>query len=131
MQTNQETESKPETEIKREASSDRAAPPCSPFSSAAEYWKEKYIQQNKDLKCEQMDPNGTIWDYAERIQKEMTEARRVLKHCRLFISERRGYRKSEEMERDAICADIAKILPQNDGAVRQSPRAGTPASEET
>ena len=27
-------------------------------------WKAKYIQQNKDLGCEQMDPNGTIWDHA-------------------------------------------------------------------
>lgn len=31
-------------------------------------WKEKYIQQNKDLRCEMMDPNGTIWDHAKKLQ---------------------------------------------------------------
>ena len=35
-------------------------------------WKAKYIQQNKDLGCEQMDPNGTIWDYAKKVQRELT-----------------------------------------------------------
>lgn len=35
-------------------------------------WKSKYIQQNKDLGCEMMDPNGTIWDYAKKLQRELT-----------------------------------------------------------
>ena len=35
-------------------------------------WKAKYIQQNKDLGCEMMDPNGTIWDYAKKVQSELT-----------------------------------------------------------
>jgi len=34
-------------------------------------WKAKYIQQNKDLGCEVMDPNGTIWDYAKKLQKDI------------------------------------------------------------
>ena len=38
-------------------------------------WKAKYIQQNKDLRCEQMDPNGTIWDHAKKLQDELDEAR--------------------------------------------------------
>jgi len=41
-------------------------------------WKAKYIQQNKDLGCEMMDPNGTIWDYAKKVQTDlasMTEQR--------------------------------------------------------
>ena len=41
-------------------------------------WKQKYIQQNKDLGCEQMDPDGTIWDYAKKVQTDlsaMTEQR--------------------------------------------------------
>ena len=41
-------------------------------------WKSKYIQQNKDLGCEQMDPDGTIWDYAKKVQTDlstMTEQR--------------------------------------------------------
>ena len=35
-------------------------------------WKAKYIQQNKDLGCEMMDPNGTIWDHAKKVQLELT-----------------------------------------------------------
>jgi hypothetical protein len=38
-------------------------------------WKAKYIQQNKDLGCEMMDPNGTIWDHAKKLQRELAEAR--------------------------------------------------------
>jgi len=38
-------------------------------------WKAKHIQQNKDLGCEMMDPNGTIWDYAKKLQRELAEAR--------------------------------------------------------
>ena len=34
-------------------------------------WKAKYIQQNKNLGCEMMDPNGTIWDYAKNLQKNL------------------------------------------------------------
>jgi len=34
-------------------------------------WKAKFIQQNKDLGCEMMDPNGTIWDYAKKLQSEL------------------------------------------------------------
>jgi hypothetical protein len=33
-------------------------------------WKAKFIQQNKDLGCEMMDPAGTIWDYAKKLQDE-------------------------------------------------------------
>ncbi len=39
-------------------------------------WKAKYIQQNKDLGCEQMDPNGTIWDHAKKLQAELDAARK-------------------------------------------------------
>jgi hypothetical protein len=34
-------------------------------------WKAKYIQQNKDLGCEMMDPNGTIWDHAKNLQDQI------------------------------------------------------------
>jgi len=37
-------------------------------------WKAKFIQQNKDLGCEMMDPNGTIWDYAKKLQKDLDAA---------------------------------------------------------
>ena len=48
------------------------------MSEQRDEWKAKYIQQNKDLGCEQMDPDGTIWDYAKKVQTDlstMTEQR--------------------------------------------------------
>jgi hypothetical protein len=41
-------------------------------------WKAKCIQQNKDLGCEMMDPNGTIWDHAKTLQRDLREAREQL-----------------------------------------------------
>ena len=38
-------------------------------------WKSKYIQQNKNLGCEMMGPNGTIWDHAKTLQNDLNEAR--------------------------------------------------------
>jgi hypothetical protein len=35
-------------------------------------WKDKYIQQNKDLGHELRDPNGTIWSECKRLQTELT-----------------------------------------------------------
>jgi hypothetical protein len=34
-------------------------------------WKDKYIQQNKDLGHELRDPNGTIWSECKRLQTEL------------------------------------------------------------
>ena len=48
---------------------------CESLERERDEWKAKYIQQNKDLGCEQMDPNGTIWDYAKTLQRERDEAR--------------------------------------------------------
>ena len=41
-------------------------------------WKAKYIQQNKDLGCEQMDPNGTIWEHAVKLQKQVVDLQLAL-----------------------------------------------------
>lgn len=38
-------------------------------------WKEKFIQQNRDLGCEMMDPGGTIWDHASQLQVQLGEAK--------------------------------------------------------
>jgi len=47
-----------------------------------EEWKAKYIQQNKDLGCEQMDPNGTIWDYAKKLQAKRDELLAAIRNLR-------------------------------------------------
>jgi hypothetical protein len=41
-------------------------------------WKAKYVQQNKDLGCEMMDPNGTIWEHAAKIQQQRDRLEREL-----------------------------------------------------
>ena len=43
---------------------------CRKFERERDEWKARYIQQNKDLGCEQMDPNGTIWEHAKTLQRE-------------------------------------------------------------
>jgi len=35
-------------------------------------WKAKYLQQNKDLGHELLDPNGTIWSECKRLQTKLT-----------------------------------------------------------
>jgi hypothetical protein len=59
---------------------------CRKLERQRDEWKAKFIQQNKDLGCEMMDPNGTIWDYAKKLQtelpavtKQLTAAREELK----------------------------------------------------
>jgi len=34
-------------------------------------WKQKYLQQNKDLGYELLDPCGTIWSECKRLQNEL------------------------------------------------------------
>jgi hypothetical protein len=48
------------------------------LTDEVELWKSKFIQQNKDLGCEQMDPNGTIWDHAKKLQAENDRLKREL-----------------------------------------------------
>ena len=52
---------------------------------AIELWKEenatikaKLAQVHKDLGCELLDPNGTIWEHAAKVQKENDELKRQL-----------------------------------------------------
>lgn len=45
-------------------------------------WKEKYLQQNRDLGCELRDPNGTIWDHCKLVMAERDELRREIKRLR-------------------------------------------------
>jgi hypothetical protein len=44
------------------------------LTAQRDQWKDKYIQQNKDLGYELRDPNGTIWSECKRLQAELTTA---------------------------------------------------------
>jgi len=50
-------------------------------------WKAKYLQQNKDLGYELLDPNGTIWSECKRLQTELAD---VTKQLDELISQRDG-----------------------------------------
>jgi hypothetical protein len=40
--------------------------------------KQKFVALNKELGCELMDPNGTIWEHAAKVQKENEELKRQI-----------------------------------------------------
>ena len=65
-------------------------------------WKAKFIQQNKDLGCEQMDPNGTIWDYAKKVQSEILTVTKELDEAQKDIifwqSLAEGRRRTEDAD---------------------------------
>jgi hypothetical protein len=62
-------------------------------------WKAKFIKQNKDLRCEMMDPSGTIWDYASGLQRENVQLKRVLALMRV----------TEQRDRPVV-SDIQKTI---------------------
>jgi hypothetical protein len=64
-------------------------------------WKAKYIQQNKDLGCEMMDPAGTIWDYASATQRENVQLKREVERERALANEAIATWKKTREERDA------------------------------
>ena len=57
-------------------------------------WKAKFIQQNKDLGCEMMDPSGTIWDYAKKVQDENTRLKVQLEQA------------SEQYRLSSVCREL-------------------------
>ena len=76
------------------------------MSEQRDEWKQKYIQQNKDLGCEQMDPDGTIWDYAKKVQTDLSA-----------MTEQRD-RMAEALRKLADC-DWVITLPDRMDAVRE------------
>jgi hypothetical protein len=43
-------------------------------------WKKKFKDLNRELMCELRDPNGTIWEHARNLQKQLDNAVRLLGH---------------------------------------------------
>jgi hypothetical protein len=78
-------------------------------------WEAKFIQQNKDLGCEQMDPNGTIWDYAKTLQRDLDELRRERDEARDAAVKAKAYKRllkqtnaQLKRERDELKALLTK-----------------------
>jgi hypothetical protein len=93
-------------------------------------WKAKYIQQNKDLGCEMMDPSGTIWDYASATQRENVQLKREVERERSLANEAIAtWRKTRE-ERDRAQSKIenqAERIKYLEGATNHA--TGTPLSK--
>jgi len=62
-------------------------------------WKAKFVQQNLDLGHELRDPNGTIWDECEKLQKENTMLTAKLARIQKLITHPDPYWAIEEIER--------------------------------
>ena len=45
-------------------------------------WKEKYIDLKNAHIAEGQDPNGTIWEHADKLQKELKEAKAEVERLR-------------------------------------------------
>lgn len=43
-------------------------------------WKKKFKDLNRALMCELRDPNGTIWEHAASLQKQLDKAVEWLSH---------------------------------------------------
>ena len=71
------------------------------YKAERDEWESKYIQQNKDLGCEMMDPNGTIWDHAKTLQRERDEARAEMAAIKAMLLD------PVEVELDMIRGNIA------------------------
>jgi hypothetical protein len=56
-------------------------------------WEAKYIQQNLDLGCELMDPNGTIWDHANKLETELTAMTKQRDRLAELLSDMQDYTK--------------------------------------
>jgi signal transduction histidine kinase len=82
-------------------------------------WKEKYIQQNKDLGHELRDPNGTIWSECKRLQTQLTavteqrdEAREILREIR--DNEVNPEDEADRFLRDHVPSELSKVREQRD-----------------
>jgi hypothetical protein len=87
-------------------------------------WKAKYIQQNKDLGCEMMDPNGTIWDYAKKLQSEVEHLKSQLTQTQGCVTiSRNGYVQELERELAAAHAEIKLLKTNLEISFRQTEQA--------
>jgi hypothetical protein len=72
-------------------------------------WKAKYINQNKDLGCEMMDPAGTIWDYTSGLQRENVQLKREVEG---WMAEAKQWRENAiklHEQRDRVAEEIENL----------------------
>jgi hypothetical protein len=51
--------------------------------------------------------------HARKLERERDELRKVVRHCHLFIVERKGYIADESLERELIKQEIDALIPEN------------------
>ena len=79
-------------------------------------WKAKFIQQNKDLGCEMMDPNGTIWDYAKKLQTQLPTITKQRNESYIKIEDLNYELTAVTAQRDALAESLWNMLNQEHGA---------------
>ena len=77
-------------------------------------WKAKFINQNKDLGCEMMDPAGTIWDFASGLQRENVQLKREVERERALANEAIATWKKTREERDEALEALAAVKGGSD-----------------
>lgn len=70
-------------------------------------WKAKFIQQNKDLGCEMMDPNGTIWDYAKKLQEQCGDYKKQATSAYRLKTNLEFWRQMPAQEMRLRCGEIS------------------------
>jgi hypothetical protein len=90
---------------------------------------DRQIQQDIDAGIFKPDFERGMKRYADKyreaeiarrkLESERDAMLRVLRHCRLFIVDRKGYLPDEETERKWITQQIDMVIPQNADALPQ------------
>lgn len=90
-------------------------------------WREKYIQQNKDLGCELLDPNGTIWEHAATVDADNKRYKAAL----VAIAYPRRGTPEERWGIEEITAHASAALSsENDPAMASPPLTPTDTDRE-
>jgi uncharacterized membrane protein len=81
-------------------------------------WKAKFTDLDNQLKCELRDPNGTIWECAAKLQKDLDETREQLtialariEELHILVSRERDIAERERNEARAYADKLAQGLP--------------------
>jgi DNA repair exonuclease SbcCD ATPase subunit len=79
-------------------------------------WKDKYIQQNKDLGHELRDPNGTIWSECKRLQTDLDAVTKQRDGLRSGIDYASDQLHTVTEQRDRLAAALWNMLNQEHGS---------------
>jgi len=79
-------------------------------TKAAEWrtWKEKYIDLRNAHIAEGQDPAGTIWEHADKLQKELKETKAEVERLRSILKDHATFLRKNGFENQANLLDPTK-----------------------